>query len=156
MKTHKKKQGLSLIEILMAVVIIAILAAITIGVVSHIDDQNNQRQLESTYSLLEGALGEYYEYWKGFPDPNMAPYLTHSAALYGQLNTTPGTQEFLEGISEKLKQNNPDAVDMPQTQILDPWGTMLDYRYISGDTFPELVSAGPDKIFGTIDDIYNK
>jgi len=33
---------------------------------------------------------------------------------------------------------------------------VLDYRYVAGNNFPELVSAGPDKIFGTADDISNR
>jgi len=41
-------------------------------------------------------------------------------------------------------------------EIYDPWGMVLDYRYVPGDNFPELVSAGPDKIFGTADDINNR
>ena len=154
MKTYKNKHGLSLIEIMMAVTIIAILAAITIGIVSHIDKQSNEKKLASTFALLDGALGEYYDYWKGFPDPNKSPYPTHSAALYGQLRSTPGANEYLEGISEKLIQKNPGAADMPQ--IYDPWGTLLDYRYIPTYTYPKIVSAGPDKIFGTPDDIKNK
>ena len=154
MKIYKNKHGLSLIEIMIAVAIVAVLAAITIGVVSHIDSQNNEKKLESTFALLDGALGEYYDYWKVFPDPNKTPYLTHSAALYGQLRLTPGTNEFLEKINETLVKNNPNAADMPQ--IYDPWGTLLDYRYVSGNTFPKLVSAGPDKLFGTNDDIQNK
>jgi hypothetical protein len=32
----------------------------------------------------------------------------------------------------------------------------LDYRYVAGQNFPLLVSAGPDKTFGTPDDIDNK
>ncbi len=43
MKTYKKNHGLSLIEIMVAVAIIAILASITIGIVSHIDKQSNER-----------------------------------------------------------------------------------------------------------------
>jgi hypothetical protein len=62
--------------------------------------------------------------------------------------------KYLEGISEKLIRNNPDAADMPQ--IYDPWGTLLDYLYVPENTYPKLVSAGPDKVFRTPDDIYNK
>ena len=154
MKARKNKHGLSLIEIMVAVTIIAILAAITIGVVSHIDKQTNEKKLESTFSLLNGALGEYYDYWKAFPDPNKLNYPSHSAALYGQLRSTPGASEYLDGISENLIRKNAGEADMPQ--IYDPWGTLLDYKYVPGYTFPKLVSAGPDKIFGTVDDIQNK
>lgn len=154
MKTYTNKHGLSLIEMLVTIAIIAILAGITIRIVSHIDNQSNEKKLESTFALLDSALGEYFEYWKGFPDPNKSPYLTSSAALYGQLRSTPGTNEYLEGISEKLIQKNPGATDM--LQIYDPWGTLLEYRYIPGYTYPKLISAGPDKVFGTVDDIQNK
>ena len=154
MRTHKNRHGLSLIEIMTAVAIVAILAAITLRIVSHIDKQNNEKKIESTFALLDGALEEYYSYWKGFPDPNKSPYPTHSAALYEQLKSTPGTDKFLEGINEKLIQKNPSVTDMQQ--IYDPWGTLLDYRYISSYTFPKIVSAGPDRIFGTSDDIQNK
>jgi prepilin-type N-terminal cleavage/methylation domain-containing protein len=154
MKTHKNKHGLSLIEIMMAVVIIAVLAAITLRIVSHIDNQNNEKKLASTFALLNGALGEYYDYWKGFPDPNKPPYPTHSAALYGQLHSTPGASEYLDGISEKLIHKNPNVADMPQ--IYDPWGTLLDYRYIPGYSYPKIISAGPDKVFGTADDVQGK
>lgn len=154
MKKKENKHGLSLIEIMVTVAIIAILATITIGIVSHIDNQNNERNLESTFALLDGALGDYYEYWKGFPDPNQVPYLTSSAALYGQLKLTPGLSEYLDGISSDLIRNNPDTTDMPQ--IYDPWGTLLYYHYVPGNNFPKLISAGPDKVFGTPDDIQNK
>lgn len=137
----------------MAVAIVAVLAAITIRLVSHIDNQSNEKKLKSTFAMLDGALGEYYDYWKAFPDPNKAPYPSHSAALYGQLRTTPGASEYLEGISENLIRNNTGA-DMPE--IYDPWGTLLDYRYVPSYTFPKLVSAGPDRILGTIDDIQSK
>lgn len=151
---YKYKHGLSLIEIMTAVAIIAILTAITIGVVSHIDKQRNEKLLASTFALLDGALGEYYDYWKAYPDPNKPPYTTHSAALYSQLNLTPGAKVYLDGINEKLIQKNISVPD--SLQIYDPWGTLLDYRYIPAYTFPKLVSAGPDKVFGTIDDIQNK
>ena len=151
MKIQKYKHGLSLIEIVMAVIIIAILATMVITVSTHVDNQSKEEGMEAAFSILESALQEYYDYWKSFPDPNKSPYFTHSAALCGQLHATPGARELIQQISEKLIRDNPDS-----SVILDPWGTMIDYRYKSGDTFPELVSAGPDRIFGTADDISNK
>jgi prepilin-type N-terminal cleavage/methylation domain-containing protein len=154
MKRYKYKHGMTLVEILAVVAIIALLATMVIGIAGRINNQAKEQGLESTFTLLESALQEYCEYWKVFPDPNQLPYLSHSAALYGQLHSTPSSRKILEKVSDSLIQNNPDAVDMPQ--IHDPWGTVLDYRYVPGDNFPELVSAGPDKIFGTADDISSK
>jgi len=33
---------------------------------------------------------------------------------------------------------------------------VMDYVYLPGDTFPEVISAGPDRQFGTGDDLSNK
>ena len=41
-------------------------------------------------------------------------------------------------------------------EIYDPWGIVLEYIYSPGDAFPKLLSAGPDKIFDTTDDINNR
>jgi hypothetical protein len=42
-------------------------------------------------------------------------------------------------------------------RFIDPWGTSLWYLYDpAADTFPKVLSAGPDKTFGTPDDIENK
>lgn len=139
---------------LIVIAIIAVLASMVIMITTRINNQSRERSLESTFSLLDGALQEYYDYWKTFPDPNESSYPTHSAALYGQLYKTPGSKQVLEKLSDTLVKKTPGTNDMPQ--IYDPWGTILDYRYKSGDTFPSLISAGPDKIIGTTDDITNR
>ena len=149
MKRRKYNAGFTLAEMLIVVAIIAILATMIVGLAGRIDTQSKERALKSTFALLEGALQEYYEYTGKFPDPNMKPYLTHSAALYGQLYSTPTSRQILEKISPKLIRGNPP-------QIYDLWGEVLDYRYKSGDNFPLLVSAGPDRKFDITDDINNK
>lgn len=154
MKTCRNIYGLTLIEMLIAVVIVIVLATMVISVTARIDNQSKERGLNSTFALLEGALEEYYDYWDAFPDPNDTAYPTHSAALYGQLSKTPSSKKILEQMSETLIKNVPETSDT--MQIYDPWGTVLDYRYVPGDAFPELVSAGPDKIIGTADDITNR
>lgn len=154
MKTHKLKHGLSLLEMLIVVGIIAILATMVISVASRIDNQAKEKKTKSLLALLDSALQEYHDYWKMFPDPNKSPYPTRSAALYEQLSATPGSKQLLKKINDALKKKAPGVDDT--LQIYDPWGTPLDYRYILNDHFPLLVSAGPDKTFGTADDISNR
>jgi general secretion pathway protein G len=153
MKSHEYNAGFTLVEMLIVVAIIALLATMVVGLAGRIDTQSKERALKSTFGLLDSALQEYYDYWKDspvpFPDPNKPPYLTHSAALYGQLYSTPTSRKILEKISSKLIRDNPP-------QIYDPWGTVLDYRYTLGDNFPMLVSAGPDRKFDTTDDISSR
>ena len=154
MKSRESKYGMTLVEMLIVVAMIAMLATIVIAVAARIGSQAKEKGLQNVFSLLESALQEYYEYWNVFPDPNKPSYLTHSAALYGQLQATPSSRKILENIDTSLIKNNPAAVDMPQ--IYDVWAILLDYRYVPGDTFPELISAGPDKMFATADDISSK
>ena len=60
---------------------------------------------------------------------------------------------MLEKISEKVIKNefNPTAVP-PIYEIYDPWGTVLNYNYYSDDSFPVLISAGPDEDHTTVGD----
>ena len=154
MKTHKYKPGLSLIEMIIVVGVIMLLSTITIMLVGRIDNQTKERQLNTTFALLDAALQEYNDYWKSFPEPNQPLYPTHSAALYGQLYSTPTCRNILEKVEEAFIHNNSGATNMPE--IYDPWGTIIDYKYFTGDNFPRLISAGPDKTFGTADDVTNK
>jgi prepilin-type N-terminal cleavage/methylation domain-containing protein len=149
MKGCRYKTGFTLLEMLIVVALIALLATMVVGIATRIDSQSKQRGLENIFAVLDSALEEYYDYWNGFPDPNLPAYPNHSAALYGQLYSTPASRQILEKINAKLLRNSPP-------QICDPWGIVLDYRYTLGNNFPLLVSAGPDRTFGTADDITNR
>jgi general secretion pathway protein G len=132
MKTRKYKHGLSLVEMLIVVGIIALLATMVLSLASRIDNQSKENSLKSTFALLEGALEEYRDFYGNFP------------GNLGELYSIPNSRKILEkmGYSQGL--------------ISDPWGRPLQYRYVPGDNFPELISAGPDREFGTPDDITNR
>ena len=158
MKSYKYTYGITLVEILVVVAIIAILATMVIGIASRINDQSKERGLESTFTLLESALQEYCEDAGKFPEQpekNFANALIHSEYLYGQLDLMPESRKILGRLTESLVKNEYGTIDTPP-EIYDPWGMVIDYIYVAGDNFPELVSAGSDKIFGTGDDISNK
>jgi type II secretory pathway pseudopilin PulG len=146
--------GLTLVEILVTVAIIAVLTTMVMTIVKRVDNQAKEKSLANTFAVLESALQEYYEYWNAFPDPNTPAYATHSAALYGQLQATPTARSLLNKVDEAYIKNHPSV---PSTlQIHDPWGTVLDYRYVPSSNFPELMSAGPDEKFSTADDISSR
>jgi prepilin-type N-terminal cleavage/methylation domain-containing protein len=158
MKTYKYKQGLTLIEMVVVVGIIALLVTMIISLVSRFDNQARERGLEGTFTLLEDALQEYHEFTDGFPEQpekDFANAAAHSEYLYQQLYSIPDSRNIMEKISDSLIKNKYETTQaLPE--IYDPWGTSLEYRYITGDTFPVLISAGPDKIFGTADDIRSR
>jgi len=160
MKTRKYKFGLSLVEMLVVVGIIALLATMVISVASRIDSQSKEKGLKSTFALLEGALEEYREYKGTFPEQPVRDFTNvpaHSEFLYGELYSIPSSRKILEQVSSSLIKHDFDSGGLPPVpEIYDPWGTPLDYRYEPGDNFPELISAGPDKVFGNTDDIKNR
>ncbi|MBN2317199.1 MAG: type II secretion system protein [Sedimentisphaerales bacterium] len=158
MKTRNKKHGLSLMEMLIVVGIIAILATMVISVASRIDTRSKEKGTENLLTLLDSALQEYHEFTGYFPRQSETDFdnvLIHSEFLYGELNSIPTAQAILKKLNPSSIQNN-YGTDESAFEIYDPWGTALDYRYITNDNFPFLISAGPDKTFGTADDINNK
>ncbi len=158
MKTQKYKQGLTLIEMVVVVGIIALLVTMIISLVSRFDNQAKERALEGVFTLLEDALQEYYEFTDNFPEQPEADFANaaeHSEYLYQQLYSIPDSRNILEKISDSLIKNEYESTQALQ-EIYDPWGMVLEYRYSSGETFPILISAGPDKIFDTADDIRSR
>jgi prepilin-type N-terminal cleavage/methylation domain-containing protein len=160
MKTRQHKHGLSLVEMLIVVGVIALLATMVISVAGRIDAQAKENAVKNLFAVLEGALEEYKDFIGEFPRAmNTDPYM-NSEILYERLNEVSVSRKILEKISGSLIQNkySPVGVSLDESppEIYDPWGTVLYYRYAAGDNFPELVSAGPDRKFGTVDDITNK
>jgi len=163
MKTRRYKCGLSLVEMLIVVGLIALLATMVIGVAGRLDTQTKVKSVTSNFALLEGALEEYKEFQGIFPEQpakDFADVPAHSEYLYGELYSVPGSRKILEKVSNNLIKNQyspagVSLVDSPH-EIYDAWGTAMDYRYVAGENYPELVSAGPDKIFGNADDITNR
>jgi prepilin-type N-terminal cleavage/methylation domain-containing protein len=162
MRIRKDKYGFTLIEMLTVLALIVILASMVIGVASHIDARAKRDQIENTFVLLDSALQEYHQFRDEFPEQleqNHANAAAHTEYLYNELNSVPDSRTILEKINDSLIENRYAAAGAPVTaipEIYDPWGTALDYRYSPGENFPLIVSAGPDKKFGTADDIDNR
>ena len=110
MKTYRHKYGLTLVEMLIVIGVVAVLTSIVIGIATRIDNQSKERCLKTTLTLLEGALQEYYDYYKAFADPNQQhspSYPTHSAALYGQLYETPSSRKTTRIITHAFRNKVP-------------------------------------------------
>ena len=157
--SHQPRAAVTLIEMLIVLAIITLLASMVIGMATHIGNQSRAGTLENTFGLLESALDEYREYTGRFPyaaslgDPNL-----NSERLYGALDSVPTSRKILERISDSLIRHNVDTeAEPPIPEIYDPWGNVLNYRYdVNTDTYPQLISAGPDRNFGTPDDVSNR
>lgn len=151
MKTRRRNNGLSLIEMLIAVAVIALLATMAIGIAARIESQAREKAVKGLFALLDGALQEYRQFKGDFPGQ------AGSAGLYNELRSVPTSREILDKIDDSLIVSKSKGAGAPPVPgMYDPWGGELDYLYGPDDTFPRLTSAGPDKIFGTADDISNR
>jgi prepilin-type N-terminal cleavage/methylation domain-containing protein len=160
MTDWKRKRGLTLIEMLVVVGIIATLMAMVIVVTRGVENQSGEQVVANAFAVLKSALREYYEYADEFPKQpdltvNNAAALAHIQVMYSALDTVPACRETLKGIDAILgRRHDKQPVE---SRLYDPWGMPLNYVYVPGtDSFPKLTSAGPDKLFGTGDDITSK
>jgi prepilin-type N-terminal cleavage/methylation domain-containing protein len=226
MDDSRYHRGLTLIEMLVVVGIIAILLATIIVVTRRVEGQSQENMLANTFAILESALGQFYDYEFRYPSPyaefrfpldcsdfslltlqttlagatgattvlitnhdeaaeadpaRKLEYLQYSGCevMYFFLSQVPEARQALSGISSALVTNkNMYGNDIqivvngrlpePLLRVVDPWGTTLRYDYyderlpsVAGwlrtrRSFPVLVSAGPDRQFGTADDISSK
>ncbi len=216
MESCKHKTGVTLVEILVVVAIIAILATMVISLAARIDNQGKERLTENTFALLDAALGEFQDYGYNYEDSVSVDYsefdfpldcndfdagkleetlegalglgdgsvsiigdhndtdYSGSEALYFFLSKVPESRKTLAKIDSSLITNEDsdgdsmeirvDGKEYSLLRIIDPWGETLRYDYYDEDdpkpdearNFPVVISAGPDGVFGTDDDITSR
>ena len=149
--------GLSLVEMLVVVSVIVLLAGLIIAISRRVENQSKERAVGNVFALLRSALQEYYDEADAFPEQperDHSQAATHIGLLYTQLNAVPSSRQILRQVHSAFVHVPTGPTTQPS--IHDPWETVLDYIYEPDDQFPELISAGPDKRFGTDDDISSK
>ena len=138
----------------------------------------SKTQLETE---LTNALGATNVSINGTHDD---PNYSGCEVVYFFLSRVPESKKILDKIGASLvSQKGSDGGDMeitvtpgakkyPLLRVIDPWGITLRYSYyrntqvetipstepeqVSPRTFPVVISAGPDKEFGTADDIKSR
>lgn len=239
MRTSEHKAGLTLVEIVVVVGLIALLLTMIIGVISRVQSQSQEHLAQGTLELLNAALEQFRDYGYNYTVPqalpldekdfyralkfpldcndypfDAPPFDVRSSlmvaldvndvqlisglheprysgieVMYFFLSQVPTSRQTLEKITKSVKTNaGTDGADLilrtifrgqfrdyPLIRVVDPWGTTLNYSlYENGyedqmhngvphepladkpRNFPLVTSAGPDRIFGTDDDITNK
>lgn len=169
----RHNRAVTLVEMMVVLGIIVVLASLIVTLTRRVDNQSKERSLDSAFSLLSTSLREYYEFRDTFPaqptrivwlpawtdleyKAGLDQVLAHIELMVQGLKSVPDSRRVLEQLDPELIKNETGLSDV--VELRDPWGTLLDYVYDfdAGDRFPELISAGPDKRFGTADDISSK
>jgi prepilin-type N-terminal cleavage/methylation domain-containing protein len=162
MAASRHNRAVTLIEMLVVLGILLVLGGVVVTVTHRADNQSRENAVAAAFTVLKSALREYYEARDNFPvqsDPNSTGAATHMRFLMRELLDEPASRAVLEKLSPGMVKTATAGVP----DLRDPWGTEFDYVYIynstypkAGDNFPELISAGPDRKFGTPDDISSK
>ncbi len=142
---------------LVVVGIIALIASVAVTLTLRMTNQAKERELASIFALLKTALQEYREETGAFPlqpEQDFASAATHMQQMYERLIAEPASRQILTQLAGLP--SGRDTTGREGGRVLDPWGTVLDYRYGPDDDLPELISAGPDRRFGTEDDISSR
>lgn len=160
MSDRTDRHGVTLVEMLVVVGVIALLAGMVVVATRGLETKSNEQIVINAFTVLKSALREYYEFTDGFPaQPDAAldssTALVHIQLMYDALDKVLACKQVLQGIDVVLVRRT-EKQPAP-SKYYDPWGTPLDYVYLKdADSFPRLISAGPDRQFGTDDDINSK
>jgi prepilin-type N-terminal cleavage/methylation domain-containing protein len=84
-----------------------------------------------------------------------------SAALYYFLNCCGDSKTILDTLSDRMITGQQlkmmiGGATFNVPWFIDAWGMSLRYEYLDNYPYPKIMSAGPDKIFGTSDDLSNQ
>ncbi|HAL44375.1 MAG: hypothetical protein A2Y12_15790 [Planctomycetes bacterium GWF2_42_9] len=139
-----KQSGMTLIEIIVSITIIAVIAAGLFAVSNYIDEQIKIKKTQATIQILVTAIEQYYDFYRAYPSQI-------TSDLYGKLCESPEAKKILDQMDRKaLKKIGSSAF------FVDAWGNHLKYTYQAEWNFPVIESNGPDKAIGTEDDISSK
>ncbi len=148
---RSKKSGFTLVEIIVVIGIIGILTVALSRVATIVRGNASIKATQGIISQVVDALQAYADSDPGrnrgavdFPKP-----FNSDKVPFDALDRRPQARAVINAISDEYKSGS-----SPNIIINDVWDMPLLYEYESGSgNFPVIISAGPDKKFGTPDDI---
>jgi prepilin-type N-terminal cleavage/methylation domain-containing protein len=166
---NESQRAFTLIELLAVIGIIAILSAITFGIVKGVNERAAIGQAKAELASLAQSLEEYKRQYGDYPrvGTSATPETTASTggqsgkffnSLFGKLGPAGApidAKVFIEATKFSLS-----VATLPTggnttpvaNAFLDPWGRFYVYAYASGWSTYQLLSAGPDgKILDAFD-----
>ena len=157
MRNHGRRQpeprraGLTLIELLAVMFILAILVALVVGVGRYVIDDANKRKTQQTLTVLKEAAQSYHDAAspKTYPDGNGND--ASAAEIFSAL-TIQEDSPRVQAAMERIRRLPEDAIG--DGVFLDAWGRKIRYDKDGGfGGRPVFISAGSDDKFDTDDDI---
>jgi prepilin-type N-terminal cleavage/methylation domain-containing protein len=155
LNSQARLRAFTLIELLTVIGIIAILAAITFGVVKGVNERAAIGQAKAELASLAQALEAYKLQYGDYPQTtDKAIFLQSLIGRKGPKGADITGRSLVEVAKFTLSTSGGDPVATPALYLLDPWGRQYNYYYkaTASWTAPSYVvmSAGPDGyLYGT-------
>ncbi len=173
MRRAKHSLGFTLVELLVVISIVIALATIVWKANAGLATRNALQTQQRAFDVLGDAVAAYLEVYADYPSqPETLPVVMDafkdeillrdriagdSEVLYEILDSLMDSRHLLSRLHTGC------VTDLPRSgasngnskpEIRDVWGTVLFYQ--STTSFPLFISAGPDRRFGTADDVRSK
>lgn len=140
--SRRRRRGFSLIELLIVIAILLSLGGIVLVGYLNVSDQADVDLQQVQFDQIDGAMKRFRLNLKRWPSEEEGIEVLWNA-------------EVLDNEDDRENWRGP-YLEEPITG--DKWGTTLEYRFPSeemGESYYDLVSAGPDREVDTDDDITN-
>ncbi len=153
---QESKRAFTLIELLAVIAIIALLSAITLGVIKGVNERAAIGQAKAELSVLAQSLEQYKRQYGDYPQIAALDSAKFLQSLIGKVGPAgaPMTQKNLLDLSRfSLSTPTGDPFTTATLTLIDPWGRDYQYYYYTVGTAPNisqrgyiLFSVGPDGI----------
>ncbi|MFC1743024.1 prepilin-type N-terminal cleavage/methylation domain-containing protein [Candidatus Riflebacteria bacterium] len=150
------KNGFTLIEIMVVIIIIAVLASVAGPMISGVTDRGKKSATQAQLGNIKSAMVNYRGDTSFYPGCRGTPSDTGVQATMGwsQSTNTLFTNIRADGVSGKTQSGwaGPYMEDEPEVFMKDSWGQNFCYVVVKGTVIASgafLLSAGPDGVWNT-------
>lgn len=147
------KKAFSLIELLVAITVIAVLLGISIAVGSKILGKSSETTTKANLAMIMNAIETYRDDTGAYPfesSSNTSSTTKTGTELYTTLKANTKALEKIKGLPDDAFQKNATGA---AEAFVDGYGTVIRFYPVGGlGGTPVLVSAGKDKDFTKTDD----
>ena len=151
--TASCRRCFTLIELLVVITLLAILVALAVTAARFVSDQSSRKQVLANQAIIMKAVQVFIDTNNKLPADSNAPYAMDDASVTGRSSNLYG--QLRGGVTGPILQGlTGSCMSTSNGVFVDAWGTMMDYQSRGGlGGAPVIISAGPDRVFGTSDDI---
>lgn len=146
----KRQWGFTLLELLVVMMIMAMLAGFVLAALQYFLVRGKKMKTVVDNVAIKNAIEHYYTEYERWPFPDA--YVVSNVAQFDTTNVVVMSRLSMTGNLHRV-----NFIDMMSNRVADCWarGHRVRVTFSNDPPVIDVLSSGPDKIFGTGDDIVN-